>query len=80
MILMLFRSSQTFTSSNGAKVPGLRATAQWHHAEDVGQDLQWRRDFFGQCQCILTSPECSDCVVFLWTNMGYIWIHHIFMM
>ena len=38
--------------------------------------------FFGQCQCILTSPECSDCVVFYGqrTNMGYIWIHHTFMM
>lgn len=31
--------------------------------------------FFGQCQCILTSPECSDCVVFygqIWDTYGYI--------
>lgn len=75
----------SFTSAKAAKVPGLRAAAQWHHAEDVGQDLNKAQkvakngalsNFFGQWKkCILTSYGYIDTYGYKYgsqdTNMGY---------
>ena len=70
IITMVLPNSQ-WASPAPAKMPGLRAAAQWHHAEDIGQDLNKTQKvakngaakFFGQCQCILTSPESGQIII-----------------